>query len=207
MRRNLIMIFQYGLFEVNPIVYVITRLPTPKTLTGYTNHESVLDTGPHQPESIDFRTRVFKIINRLNILSKKDKAWKVEALIEGSKKYFVAVKNALERRDETRLKLLMHSELFSQWLVASKAGSHVLASGKCRLERVDIVDFLDRPGEEFDRFTVRLESTRVLSSVSIPGSAMSLSQKNVEYWTFARERRMWRLYKIDSEESFVSRAG
>lgn len=160
---------------------------------------------PKDPESISFRTKMFGIVNSLLALEKKDAAWKLNALVEGSKKYFLTTQEAFARKDVAQLKVLMHSQLFARWKSATDAGAVPFAGESYGVERVDIVHFVDRPGEEHDRFTARIEATRALSTAGLPGSPLSLHQKNVEFWTFARERRAWRLYAIESQDQFDAR--
>jgi hypothetical protein len=160
---------------------------------------------PRNPESISFRTKMFGVVNSLLALEKKDAAWKLQALVEGSKKYFLTTQAAFQRQDVAQLKVLMHSQLFARWKSATEAGANPFSGGSYSVERVDVVHFVDRPGEEHDRFTSRIEAARTLTTAELPDSPLSLQQKRVEFWTFARERRAWRLLDIESQEQFDAR--
>ncbi len=160
---------------------------------------------PSNPESISFRTKMFGVVNSLLALEKKDAAWKLQALVEGSKKYFLSTQAAFARQDAAQLKVLMHSHLFARWKSATDSGAVPFVGGSYSVERVDIVHFVDRPGEEHDRFTARIEAGRTLATAELPGSPLSLHQKRVEFWTFARERRAWRLFDIESQEQYDAR--
>jgi|GEM_PF-7029740 len=160
---------------------------------------------PNDPKSVSFRTKVFGVMASLQVRETKDASWKVSALIEGSRKFFVAVKDAMARGDLPRLECLMHSELYKIYKYAVSNGALPPVGGSFNLERVDIVHFEDQPGEEYDRFTVRIEATRAQNLATTPGTSMSVNRNVVEYWTFARERRAWRLYRMESADHYETR--
>jgi predicted lipid-binding transport protein (Tim44 family) len=193
--------FRRGNRLENSLWMGVAAVDTFSTITrGSTQNED-----PSNPESISFRTKMFGVVNSLLALEKKDAAWKLNALVEGSKKYFLTTQAAFARQDAAQLKVLMHSQFWARWKSATDSGSVPFEGGSFVVERVDIVHFVDRPGEEHDRFTTRLEVTRNLSTAALPGSPLSLHQKCVEFWTFARERRAWRLFNIESQDQFDAR--